>query len=928
MLRTRSSNRVRSGAARLAPLPLWALLAGAAGCSEPSPAGGLTARIEFGTTEAPDRASVSPTGVEQRALRSLRTAAVPEFVDRLQILALDVDGSTLAQTNLYAEPNEAQLRLFREGGTWTLDAVPAGTNRRLAGRAYFGPNSDPRLNGALVYTGQIDGVTVIAGQTTDAGVLVLRPGPDRIPEADFEPPPPPRALQVDAQPAGEALDVSWQPPNAEDVAGYIVATSSVSTGPRPAIERGTALVVGDAIDPAFRVVARLEGAAATTATIEGLTNGVLFEVLVYAFDDDATGAPLNFGAPSTAFGTAADTAPPAAPGQLTVSVSQPQVATIAFVAPGEDGPTDLTGRPAQYEIRTGPARGALEDPTTFVDQAGVVAPAPSPPGATITVERSFDALGVTPPDLRYVAVRAVDASGNAGPIAIAVLDPNDTAPPIISRLTPPIAFAGRELQIRGARFGAAPGTVTLTGTESANETVSLEVRAWTDQQILAQLPPAATTGRLTVTRADNRSVPARLAIIERQENVPDAVPPPFGFIAHGQTSQVAALYRDRGSSTVESATERIVDLSTSEGIAWAAVFLPQPAARVATSKNRSRFVFAAAYPDGRLDITLVNSSTTVLADPFRQTTSLGTQPPDALSLAARPSADDRAPVLVAFTLQGNLRIGAIADARFAPPNQFALVSSTDAEFDAVAVAVADTGAGLVAHRTTTATGAALSVRRSATAEPDSFELVPGDGPRAGPRVLVRAVPNDSGSFVIAYEQDDDDDGRIRVFDADRFPGPGLAAFGTGGGAGDDLRLEDLGWVEHDGDLYLAVAAVSGDDDDVSRLHYTEIPWSALAGPDPGDAVTEDRWPGVQLDAVSDLARPRLGCALRPAMRCPIAWIGDGQGGPIHPPVIDSILATNGFVSIGCLRALEALPSDGIQEVPQSYGSEQHRIRGR
>ena len=850
---------------------LGLLLAGTTGCGETN--GGLTARIEFGSSNPSTDADLNAprVGFARRAIESsdLRWSAVPDFVDRLQILALDTDGSTLAETNLYAEPTATQLRLFREGGTWSLDGVPAGDNRRLVGRAFFGPSATPRLDRALVYRGELTGITVVAGRTTDAGVLLLAPGPERVPEADFEGPPPPAQPNTTAIASGGAVSVTWTPPEAQDVAGYLVAISEMSaTGPEVEPTRGQRFSLGANLGARFRIAA-ITDASTNTVIVDGLTDGVPVSIALYAFDDDAQGEPLNYGAPALMFGTPFDSAAPGPIVGLTAQTNGPDNADIEFVAPGEDGPTDTVGRPERYDIRTAAAAAVLTNPASFEALAGVNPPPVAPPGTTVRFSRSFAALGIQPGIERYIGIRAVDAAGNAGSIAVATVTLTSSLAPAITRFRPAVAIAGRDLLIEGRRFGLETGQVTLAGTESSTTVLTLPVAGWTDSEILVQLPNEAGTGLVAVTRADGAVAEHPLTVVAQVPGVLSNDGIPFAFAAAGPRGQVAAVYRERG-SPIEGAIERFVNLAP-EAMPWAPASLDLRSDQIVAAQSDQRFLFASHNSEGRLDIASVTTSTVVAAAPFRQIASLGTEPPDSLGVALRPSDNDTVPALVVFTLQGTLRTGGVDDARNGAPDVYFPVTSTVVDYDAATVAVAADGTALLAHRTNTGTTARLSLRESASGEPGEFELVnpaSGGAPQAGPKIIVRSQPGTTGPFIIAYEHVDlDGTVRIRLLTADRFGATvGIAPFDEEG-----LQLQDIGWVFRASELYLAVAAIRAGVSS-TELHYTELPYSAMSGPD-----TEGLWPGAILDVGPADTRARVGCAFEIMSVCPIAWMGDSTG---------------------------------------------------
>ncbi len=139
----------------------------ASACSARTEYGGLTADLVF----------ADQPGLQRRALVA---ESVPTIIARLQIVALDSDGSMLTdvlgnpiETNLVASPVSGEQMLLYGGGEWELSRVPAGENRSVLANAYLGTNVDPRVAGAVAFRGRIDGITVVAGETQNAGTLEL-----------------------------------------------------------------------------------------------------------------------------------------------------------------------------------------------------------------------------------------------------------------------------------------------------------------------------------------------------------------------------------------------------------------------------------------------------------------------------------------------------------------------------------------------------------------------------------------------------------------------------------------------------------------------------------------------------------------------------------------------------------------------------------
>ena len=101
---------------RRALVATW--LAGAAACAQVEPAPPVT--------EGAISVHLSFAGA---------AAGVPAAVDRLQLVALDAAGSTLAETNLWARPMVGQLPIVRTAEAIRFDRVPPGTDRAVVGHA-------------------------------------------------------------------------------------------------------------------------------------------------------------------------------------------------------------------------------------------------------------------------------------------------------------------------------------------------------------------------------------------------------------------------------------------------------------------------------------------------------------------------------------------------------------------------------------------------------------------------------------------------------------------------------------------------------------------------------------------------------------------------------------------------------------------------
>lgn len=833
--------------------PLLALLALA--CSDPG-TGGLTARLVI---------DYDGVGLKRSALR---TAAVPTFIDRLQILAL-ANGSTLAETNLWANAGEGQLELVHEGGTWQLDKVRAGTNRTIRARAFLGPNGNPDIDRALVFEGFKDGITVTVGQTSDAGEVRLLPAGPRIPEADETPPDAVGNLSALPAPSGQALQVSFSAPVAEDAAGYFLAigTSTAARSP-PTFERGEAVSLGDEIAPGLVVTNTWAIDGPELVVVNGLDDGVQYSIVVYAYDVDRAGLPLNYSLPATAVGTPADSLAPSAPLNLQVMPGG-TAATIGFLAPGED---DTAGTPARYEVRT--AADAATVMNQFDNLPAIAAPPVQAPTSSVSFTRTYAQLGFDANETFFVGVRAVDAAGNEGPIATAQHNLDVPLPPMITALVPTIAIAGLEVQVDGTSFGTQTGTVTLTATETSTFVFTLFVSQWSNNTVSVALPADARSGILSLTRPDGENTSAYLTVLQRVDALIDDHEFPFEMMGTGTTNDqsIAALYREGNDfSPYESAIERLYD-DTNEGMAFVPFNQPSRSTAVGGtySPGYDLFMFVASNDPLSMSTSFVTSST-VAPNPQRQVAGVAAGDADGVSVVFLDGGvGGNAPAMVAFTRLGTLRTATVADAVTQPFNQFYAFTSTSSGYENVKMARSNTGEILMAHRTVTGTVSELELRYNTMGQPDTFALVDGAlKPRVGENFEVIAMPQILGGpevFVIAYEEITETGTDVRLLRfAEYGQRLGYAPFAPING---DRRLDDLGLVVRNGQVWITVVAtrVNG----TAELSYVELPATGLTTPDD----TPGMWPGVVLDSAPDDSRARLGCKPFVQRACPIAWLGD------------------------------------------------------
>ena len=827
--------------------------------------GGVAMQVEFDRRQS---------GLLQRGLRA---ADVPTIVDRLEFAALDVDGSTLATTNLYANPGPDQLQLTFAGGSFRIDGVPLGANRTVIGKGY--------LSGARVaYAGRVDGIDVRAGRIADIGVLLLRGVGPRIAELDEVAPKAPLGVQVESVAEGGALTVSFSPPNDDDLAGYVVAVgTSSAVGAAPVIERGRALEIGTEIAAGIRVRARGDLNAPTTVRLDGLRNAVTYTIVLYAHDADESGAPLNYSPASGAFGIPADTKPPNAVESLTVTASASE-AVITFVAPMDPS---IVG----YEVR-------VTDRTDDLDEAGFnLLPYVEPPAAGRTVvafARSFEALGFSRTTPFFIGVRTVDDAGNASAIAIARYAGNEAFEPSIDSLVPAVALAQREVTIRGIAFGDAMGSVRLTTTGTSAETFLLRALRWTDDEIVVRIPFQARSGNLFVMPADGRDPAQHYLPVVVRANVPvirrcatyvcsfnDDAPYPFamagGGAADGSTS--GALYRECCMNGFIGGVERIFGLAN-ENVEYpgAQTALQRSNTIAATySAEYDRFLFVASNQNNSM------SSAMVSIDPLAPNSSrqtIGVVAGNADRVAAvflDGGSADAPPAMIAFSRNGVIRTATVANAATQPFNAFFAISDVEQRFDRVTIGNKADATILMAYRSIDPMGDGgwLTLRENRSgADPTLFAPVNvATRPRVGPNFEVLAVPAMPGDttewFALAFESIETGGRRdVRLMRRDDYGRTaGYAPFAPSTA---DRRLADAGLVMREGRAWIAILVYETRPNDNVELRYTEVPQDALQIP----FGVRGAWPGVELDIADETSVAQLGCKPLPQNTCPIAWLGE------------------------------------------------------
>jgi hypothetical protein len=838
---------------------LLSLMLGA-GCAEDD--GALTARLVF---EAhPD---LTALGLLRQGLR---TAAVPEVVDRLQILALDgTTGATLAETNLWAEPSPGDLPLNFSGGTWELRRVRSGSNRSIVARAFLGPSLDRGLDRALVFVGRIDDLTVAPGELTDAGVLVLRPSSIRVPEADFEAPDPPNPLTITTVPEGSGLRVAFTAPRQTDLEGYAVLLGT-STAAAPMLERGQRLELGQRLGDGWAVRALASTAGEPEVTVGLLEDGRTYGVLVYAFDGDRTRQPLNFSAPARGFASPSDSVAPSAPEMLTARVRGGADVEISFVAPGEDSTIAASGRPAQYEVRAAAARATLEDPATFGSSPSVPAPAVAAPGETVRFVRTLAQLGVTERPI-FVAVRALDAAENAGAIAIAELSETSTGAPTITEVSPAAVVAGGEVTLRGADLGSAQGSARLVP-EGATEGLDLRIGRWTGTEIVVSVPAQARSGRVVVERVDGLEANAYLAVLGRRLDLGNAYEPPFELIGGARTRDpVSALYREANDfAPHEAAVERLFgDLREAVAMTPRTQDARSSAIAGTYAPSVDRFLFVASDADLSMTTALVRAST-VAADPLRLGAGVGAGGADGIGVVVLEGASGgQVPAMLAFTRDGTLRTATVADARFQAFSSFERFDSGAERFDRVTLARNSLGGLLLAHRARAGSVDRLVVRANPVGrDPSAFSVVPAPQPvPMGERIQLLAVPEQPGGverFLVIYESAEAG-GRIDVrllwvSDVGQRPGYAPLAESTM-----NRRLEDAGLIVREGRVHVVVLATQRGTN--ASLEYVEVPLAAIDDAGRPRAARA----GSVLDVGPLTRAARVGCKPFPLPTCPILW---------------------------------------------------------
>ncbi|MEO1234506.1 MAG: hypothetical protein AAFZ18_37000 [Myxococcota bacterium] len=812
----------------------------AAACSDE---GGITARIEFSET---------PASVPGTVRRGLRFAVLPEGTGRLEIEVLAPDETRLGQALLDLRPGPGESLLEPNGGRWRIDGIPAGSDRSLVARAF--PEGTTSSLPEPSFTGRLDGLRVEPGQVTQAGVLVLSPSGVRDPRFDQDAPALP-SLSLESDPRGEQVIVRWAPGSEADLAGYLVAVDAMLTGATPILARGEAFMPGDPIAPNVIVAARAARGEPTSVILDA-AESVPVRVLLYAYDADASGDPLNWSAAAAATTTALDTTPPGSPSAFTARLGIGL--TLSFVAPGEDG---AEGQISALELRGGPSPDQL---TSDFETAPPLPPpvdVPPAPGSMVQTQLSVDPALVP----AWVGLRARDRAGNLGPVAVAEVQRSAPLPLRVDRVSPAIAIATADLELIGSGFGGSPGRLEWVETST---TRALPVRRWTDSLVVTEVPEGARSGQLRLLRPDGSSTQVALAVIARR-SLPVASLDPFELISGPSTPagvQVSALHREEGRfGSPTHAIEHLVD-GTPLGTPYVPLIEPRSSAVAGDYRaDTNLFAFVSGGGPDRLTTSVVSGST-VAPNATRLPEGVSAGDVDGLGLILLGGGSaDRPPAFLAFTEAGLLRAARVADLRLEPFDDFIQVLSSGPFRALTGVRGPDGG------RLSVLEGSASPAERS-------LWIIPLDGDPAGlvrwgslgpseAGAAVRPAPS-STDYLVAHERPETT-GEVHIaFGLARTPGPLPHRLRSAGGT---ARLEDVGFVLGPSGpraVLLWSALASGQ----AELRWTEVEVSDLTSA----AVTVRT---VALDIAPEDLRGRLGCKRAPSPGCLAVW-GSRESTPL------------------------------------------------
>lgn len=884
----------RRAQAKTSAIALGLALALAGTACDSRPKGAVTARLvlDDGRGQA-TRALRADDDAIGRRRSGLSPRAVPDEVKRLEIYAVDTTGSTVATALLDELPSGNEQQLVRAGGTWRMDEVPVGTGYTLRARAILGSAAGTALIDRIGFAGELRGVEVRSGETTDAGTLTLTLLPGiRLPRLDELAPAPPSPLVVVAPAAGEALDVSWTRPPDADVAGYVVALGAATSTAPALMRRLPPKSEGELLAPGVRVAAWIPEPSVTTVTVPGLVDGQAVRVFVYAYDGDAGNGTLgiralNFSPAAVTIATPRDTAPPDAVPMLAIRAIDTRDALVAFTGTGDDG---LVGAPARYELRASRTRADLETPAGF-EQRPAIAGVPVVPTMTVGMfQTSFASLGFSASTPFFIGLRAVDAASNAGPIVVAQYTVSATAAPNITRLEPEIALAGQTLEIVGELFGVDTGTVTLvTTTGTTTRTRTLAVSAWSDESVRVSVPADAQSGTLALLRpgrpATVASVP--LAVLQRAPLGLGASALPFAVATARLPGRALlhALLRVIPGASNGFAVERIIG-GVPEGVRHGAFSAPaQPyVASAAYSSILDRFAFATANSSGpaRVSLTLVSSSTVAPA-PFNRSPLANVANVD--GIAALPLADTGTtppagvPLFLALSSGGLVRTASVHDVLTTGVSRFHVLTPTTSWAERAQVLETRTGTRssytlAYAERATRTATAARLVLSSA----DAIERLPAGfverarGPEVPGRFVLLDVPGHD--LFVVFEANVGARREVRIAQ--------LLTMGFGEGWApladitDDWTLDDASVVDRGAAgaaISLALRRSTGAA--MSQLYYVEVEPSRVR---PSGRGTHR---GVALDMAFGPAEARLGCRPATGASCPIVVAGPMAGSSLY-----------------------------------------------
>jgi hypothetical protein len=829
-------------------VPWIALCAILAGCDAPE-AGGVTARLVF----------------------PLTARGVPVEIDRLIISAHDVGGSTLSETILALQPAEGEQLLVPEGGTWALDEVPIGADRIIQGRGFFGAVAEPSLIGALALRGQRSEVLVLPGRTTNIGPIVLEPVPGaRLPSIDFESPGAPAPLTVVPTASGEGLTVEFVHPGDSDLAGYLVAVTS-TIGIAPRIDRAAIIPEpGIPISGGAMIKAVVRQAEPTPVRIDGLENDLLHVVLVYSYDTDFSGAALNFSGAAESLIFPTDSEPPGAVTDLLVELDSAATVAISFTAAGEDG---TEGLPARYELRAANNEPTLLDPSAFIDLPIVAPPPVQAPGTMTRIVRTLEELGATQSSPLFIGLRAIDASGNRGAIAVAPWSGGAALAPAVEGFRPEIGLAGSTLDIEGIRFGAAVGSVELASA-SSTRSFSLPVVSWDEERVTVALPPESESGRLSIIRADAQSNDRFLPLLSRLGVVPQGAGPIFAAI---NTSGIAggdqmATYTGKEEGGVyRHAVERYGDPTQPDRVLEQLFSEPMTAVAGTYSAEADRFLFIASTAATETMTAVVFSPSGPGSRAVRIDGSVRTGNADSIAIEILEGATpQRIPALIAFSSNGVVRTATVVNVGAQPFQRFVVVSEANERADLVSLArrtdpaQPDQSPVLMAYRQGGSTAGEL-VLRDALGDGGAIGAFalrpPAQRPAVAERVEVLDVPGHG--FVIAYEERLAGRTEVRLLRAEDYgTGPGYAPFVDDGRS---RGLEDVGLIMREGEVWIALA-IKRPPQSLGQLNYVEVSAAELTSD--GRGVHQ----GTDLDFAD--ASARLACRPRPSDTCGLFWLGE------------------------------------------------------